>query len=65
MRQDHPWGDEFIEFPLHQLELVTGRLVIDHGVIDENTRQVEKACKPGNHEKQMEGFKPHKVDTGV
>ncbi len=45
--------DTKVEFALHDLELVLGRTVSAHGVVNKEPWKVEKTRKPGDHENDM------------
>lgn len=50
------------KFRLHNGEAVLAGLVFTHGVIDEESRQIEDGAKPADDGHNMEGFDPkHKV----
>ena len=50
--------DVLIEFELHHTKLFVNRAVGLAGVIDEDTWQIKKPCKPCDHSNNVKGFDP-------
>ena len=49
------------QLPFHDLEAILTDLVLAHGVIDEQARQIENPAKPANYPDDMKGFNPKHV----
>jgi hypothetical protein len=56
--QNRRWRHDVPEqFPFHDNEAILAKLIFTHGVIDEQTGQIENPAKPANYPDDMKGFK--------
>src|SRR5690606_30369107 len=56
--------DAAVQLRVHGTKTITADLIVAHGVVDEQAREVEQARKPADHSDNVQSFEPHVEHDG-